>query len=78
MADRANAGAAWSATTAWPGWHEFPPSCPPTLEEADPAAYDAKARLAHMDANGIYAQVLYPNVIAFEGLRLHGPATTRS
>ncbi len=49
------------------GWHEFPPSCPPTLSEADPAAYDAKARLAHMDANGIYAQVLYPNVIAFEG-----------
>jgi len=49
------------------GWREFPPSCPPTLEEADPACYDAKARLAHMDANGIYAQVLYPNVIAFEG-----------
>jgi predicted TIM-barrel fold metal-dependent hydrolase len=49
------------------GWPEFPPSCPPTLEDADPAAYDARARLAHMDANGIYAQVLYPNVIAFEG-----------
>jgi predicted TIM-barrel fold metal-dependent hydrolase len=49
------------------GWREFPPSCPPTLEEADPACYDGKARLAHMDANGIYAQVLYPNVIAFEG-----------
>jgi predicted TIM-barrel fold metal-dependent hydrolase len=49
------------------GWHEYPPSCPPTLAEVDPAAYDAKARLAHMDANGIYAQVLYPNVIAFEG-----------
>ena len=49
------------------GWKEFPPSCPPTLEDAHPAAYDAAARLAHMDANGIYAQVLYPNVIAFEG-----------
>src|SRR5439155_13802460 len=49
------------------GWPEFFPSCPPTLDEADPACYDAKARLAHMDANGIYAQVLYPNVIAFEG-----------
>jgi uncharacterized protein len=49
------------------GWREFPPSCPPSLEEANPASYDAKARLAHMDANGIYAQVLYPNVIAFEG-----------
>jgi uncharacterized protein len=49
------------------GWREFPPSCPPTLEDADPACYDAAARLAHMDAQGIYAQVLYPNVIAFEG-----------
>jgi predicted TIM-barrel fold metal-dependent hydrolase len=50
------------------GWREFPPSCPPTLDDADPAAYDAKARVAHMDAHGIYAQVLYPNVIAFEGV----------
>jgi uncharacterized protein len=49
------------------GWREFPPSCPPSLEEALPACFDAKARLAHMDANQIYAQVLYPNVIAFEG-----------
>jgi uncharacterized protein len=49
------------------GWHEFPPSCPPTLEQADPACYDARARLAHMDREGIYAQVLYPNIIAFEG-----------
>jgi predicted TIM-barrel fold metal-dependent hydrolase len=49
------------------GWPELPPSCPPTLEEADPACYDAGARLAHMDRNGIFAQVLYPNVIAFEG-----------
>ena len=49
------------------GWREFPPSCPPTLDEADPACYDAAARVAHMDRNGIYAQVLYPNVISFEG-----------
>jgi uncharacterized protein len=49
------------------GWHEFPPSCPPTLDQAHPAAYEAASRIAHMDANGIYAQVLYPNVIAFEG-----------
>jgi uncharacterized protein len=49
------------------GWRELYPSCPPTLEEADPACYDAKARLALMDSEGIYAQVLYPNVIAFEG-----------
>jgi uncharacterized protein len=49
------------------GWPEFPPSCPPTLEDANPAAYDAEARLAHMDSVGVQAQVLYPNVIAFEG-----------
>jgi uncharacterized protein len=49
------------------GWPELPPSCPPTLDDADPACYDAKARLAYMDQNGIFAQVLYPNIIAFEG-----------
>lgn len=49
------------------GWPEFPPSSPPTLQDADAACYDPAARLAHMDANGIFAQVLYPNVIAFEG-----------
>jgi len=49
------------------GWREFPPSCPPTLDEADPACFDAAARVAHMDRNGIYAQVLYPNIISFEG-----------
>ncbi len=49
------------------GWKEFPPSIPPTLEEANPASYDPEARVAHMDEVGIYAQVLYPNVIAFEG-----------
>ncbi len=40
---------------------------PPTLADADAACYDPAARLAHMDANGIYAQVLYPNIVAFEG-----------
>jgi predicted TIM-barrel fold metal-dependent hydrolase len=52
------------------GWPEFPPSCPPSLEEAHPAAFDPKARLAHMDQNGIYAQVLYPNILAFEGFAI--------
>jgi predicted TIM-barrel fold metal-dependent hydrolase len=50
---------------AWAGWHEYPPSHPPRLEDADPAAYDSKARLAHMDASGIYACVMYPNLLAF-------------
>jgi uncharacterized protein len=49
------------------GWPELPPSCPPTLDAVNPACYDANARLAHMDGEGIAVQVLYPNVIAFEG-----------
>jgi uncharacterized protein len=53
------------ANWAVAGWHEFPPSHPPRLEDADPAAYDAKARLAQMDRYGIYATVLYPNLLAF-------------
>jgi predicted TIM-barrel fold metal-dependent hydrolase len=32
-----------------------------------PSCYDTKARLAHMDEAGIYAQILYPNVIGFGG-----------
>jgi len=40
---------------------------PRSWAEVDPACYDAKARLAWMDANGIYGQVIYPNFVAFEG-----------
>lgn len=49
------------------GWKEFAPSFPPTFEAMDPACFDLGRRQAWMDANGIYAQVLYPNIIAFEG-----------
>jgi predicted TIM-barrel fold metal-dependent hydrolase len=35
-------------------------------EDIDPACYDGKARLGWMDQHGIFAQVLYPNVVAFE------------
>ena len=38
---------------------------PATFEDCHPAAYDAKERLLYMDANAIWAQVLYPNVAAF-------------
>ena len=41
------------------------PDHPNTLDDAIAASYDAKARLAHMDREGIYAQVLYPNVGGF-------------
>ncbi len=41
------------------------PDHPDTLEDCIPAAYDAKARVEHMDREGIFAQVLYPNVGGF-------------
>ncbi len=48
------------------GYDGHPPRhFPPTFADIPAAAYDAKARLAHMDAEGIYAQVLYPNVGGF-------------
>jgi predicted TIM-barrel fold metal-dependent hydrolase len=48
------------------GWPEHFPSHPRSLEEADPACYDAQARLRKMDDYGIWGQVLYPNLIAFD------------
>jgi uncharacterized protein len=53
------------ASWAWAGWSRPPPDHPPTIEEADPAAFFAEPRLAKMDSYGIYAQVLYPNLLAF-------------
>jgi predicted TIM-barrel fold metal-dependent hydrolase len=54
------------AKSAMAGWREFPPGHPPTLEEADPASWDPVARLQRMDEYGIWAAVLYPNVLSFE------------
>ena len=42
-----------------------PDEFPPTYADFPESSFDAKARLAHMDAEGIYAQVLYPNVGGF-------------
>ena len=53
------------ANTAMAGWKEWPPSAPPTLEEADPAAWDSTARIALMDDYGLHAQLIYPNVGGF-------------
>ncbi len=59
-----------SATSAaQAGWHEFPPSRPPRLSDADPATWDARERVRAMDRYGISAQVLYPNVAGFGGGR---------
>ncbi|WP_432841603.1 amidohydrolase family protein [Dactylosporangium sp. CA-092794] len=48
------------------GWPEHVPSYPPTLDEANPAGHNAHERLKIMDEYGLYAQVLYPNIIGFE------------
>lgn len=37
------------------------------IEEVHPASYDAKARVGLMDAEGITAQIVYPNVLGFGG-----------
>jgi uncharacterized protein len=52
------------------GWHAPYPDAPYRYEEAHPAAWQSDARLAWMDENGIYSQVLYPNTIAFHTARL--------
>ena len=54
-----------AAGAAMAGWHEYPPTRPSKLEQVDKSLYEAPARLKNMDATGIYAQVLYPNVAGF-------------
>ncbi|MFN8644355.1 MAG: hypothetical protein U0802_22875 [Candidatus Binatia bacterium] len=41
------------------------PEFPDTYADCAPATYDARARLAHLDGEGLGAQVLYPNVGGF-------------
>ena len=55
--------------TATAGWPEPFPGGPKNYDECHPAAYDADARIEYMDGEGIWAQVLYPNVAAFGGQR---------
>jgi predicted TIM-barrel fold metal-dependent hydrolase len=42
-----------------------------TIADVHPAAYDVDARLEMMDALGIHAQILYPNVVGFGGQRFN-------
>jgi uncharacterized protein len=53
-------------------WHEFPPAHPKTFDDVDPACYELDKRLAWMDTHGVDVQVLYPNVVAFEGFAILG------
>jgi predicted TIM-barrel fold metal-dependent hydrolase len=39
------------------------------IEEVHPGSYDVKSRLAFMDGEGIWAQIIYPNLLGFGGLR---------
>jgi predicted TIM-barrel fold metal-dependent hydrolase len=55
-------GTGWAAMAGWKG---YPPDHPPSLAEADPAAWNPVDRLARMDEYGIYAHVLYPNIGGF-------------
>ncbi len=49
------------------GLEDVPPDYPKHLDDegVDPGAWQASARIERMDEYGIYAQVLYPNVIGF-------------
>jgi uncharacterized protein len=53
-------------------WREYPPDGPKEWTDVDVTTYDAKARLARMDNDGIKAQILYPNVCMCNGGRLAG------
>ena len=52
---------AWGLAPA--GWKEGFPSHPRVVEEVDPAAYDATARVQRLDEFGIRAQLIYPNLV---------------
>ncbi|MGE0540677.1 MAG: amidohydrolase family protein [Dehalococcoidia bacterium] len=51
------------------GWKYPPPSAPPNYEEAHPGSYDIHERVKLMDEEGIWAQVIYPNVGGFGSQR---------
>src|SRR3546814_20687631 len=47
------------------GWSEPTPSHPLVLADADPGSWDPTERLKRLDEYGVYAQVLYPNLLGF-------------
>jgi uncharacterized protein len=54
-----------AAAPAMAGWPEHPPYRPKRIQDVDPATWRAQDRLKRMDEYGIWAQVLYPNVVFF-------------
>lgn len=51
--------------TTMAGFDGSYPECPMGFDDIPKSSYDAKERLAFMDEEGIWAQVLYPNVGGF-------------
>jgi predicted TIM-barrel fold metal-dependent hydrolase len=51
--------------TATAGWRDPFPANPPTFGDCHRGSHDASERLKYMDALGVWAQVLYPNVGGF-------------
>jgi len=39
------------------------------MEDVHPGAYDVKARIQYMDELGVWAQIAYPNVLGFGGIK---------
>jgi len=54
-----------AAGLAIAGWKEPPPQFPAQLDMVDPRIWQPKGRTEIMDAYGIHAEVLYPNVAGF-------------
>ncbi|MCU1454702.1 MAG: hypothetical protein JWN46_2848 [Acidimicrobiales bacterium] len=54
-----------AAGLAIAGWNEPPPKFPAKLTQVDPRIWQPEGRLEIMDAYGIHAEVLYPNVGGF-------------
>jgi len=38
-----------------------------TIEDVHPASFDVDARLKYMDQNGVWAHIMYPNILGFGG-----------
>lgn len=54
-------------TPAMAGWTEYPPLHPRTWSDINPVLWDAEKRLTLMDEYGVQSQVLYPNLLLFNG-----------
>lgn len=57
-------------------WPEPYPAVPARLEQVHPAAYDAAERLKVMDASGVWAQALFPN-LNFVGQNMYSAVDDR-